>query len=211
MIHAKTPLPAERSSDFFTTVHNQTSITFQVFEGPWLMTRRNRLLGSFTITGIPAAEPREEPVKVTVRVDCDGVLQISACVVSNGNTASLIVTKTGHLFSEQKVLRTMAERDAEKGIDEREYDEARRSSKIERLAMNFRTFLDEEPKSNSTFARYISASEYPALRRIADSMLPSALGRLPTHAEIKRVRSKLQDAVRKYIVLGRKGRWPKWL
>jgi hypothetical protein len=66
---------------------------------------------------------------------------------------TLTVTKTAHLFSTQKVLRPIAERDVEKAEDEKESDEARRRVTIEHLAESFRIFLDDEPKKNPKFAR----------------------------------------------------------
>jgi molecular chaperone DnaK (HSP70) len=125
IIPANTAFPVERSIQCGTEA-NQTSIKFEIFEGPWLMTRRNRCLGSFTLSEIPAAEAGKEFVRISFKVDCDGVLIASARVLSNGTTARLTVTTTAHLFSRQRVLRIIAERDAHKASDEREYEEAGR-------------------------------------------------------------------------------------
>jgi L1 cell adhesion molecule like protein len=118
-------LPARGQSQFFTVVHNQTSITFSVFEGPWMMTNRNRQLGSFTVNCIP--------------------------------------TKTAHLFSAQRARRTLEERAAQRTLDAREYDESSRKITIENLAMNFRSFLEQEPRKNSEFDQFVPRDKRPAL------------------------------------------------
>ncbi|CAM9821771.1 unnamed protein product, partial [Hapterophycus canaliculatus] len=49
---------------------------FQVFEGERSMTRDNRLLGKFELSGIPPA-PRGTPqVEVSFDVDANGILQV---------------------------------------------------------------------------------------------------------------------------------------
>jgi molecular chaperone DnaK len=161
--------------NFYTVNHNQTSLCFDVYEGPWLMTHRNRSLGSFTVDGIPAAEAGAEPVKVTFVLDRDGIPTASARVLSRGTTATLTVTKTGHLYSEDRVRRVLAEREAERAADSREHDEAGRKATIHNLATNFRIFLEEEGRKNSQFDLIIPLGRRPDLLRIVESKLPSAL------------------------------------
>lgn len=52
-------------------------LNVQVFEGERSMTRDNRLLGKFELSGIPPA-PRGSPqVEVSFDVDANGILQVS--------------------------------------------------------------------------------------------------------------------------------------
>lgn len=55
---------------------------YQVFEGERSMTRDNRLLGKFELSGIPPA-PRGTPqVEVSFDVDANGILQVSEAPIS---------------------------------------------------------------------------------------------------------------------------------
>lgn len=56
-------------------------LLIQVFEGERSMTRDNRLLGKFELSGIPPA-PRGTPqVEVSFDVDANGILQVcTACL-----------------------------------------------------------------------------------------------------------------------------------
>jgi molecular chaperone DnaK (HSP70) len=52
---------------------NQDRVSIQVYEGERSMTKDNRLLGKFELTGIPPA-PRGVPqIEVTFEIDVDGV------------------------------------------------------------------------------------------------------------------------------------------
>jgi molecular chaperone DnaK (HSP70) len=210
MIERGRRLPAESETSYSAAVHNQTSLTFDVYEGPWKMNKRNRKLGSFTVTGIPAAEAGEEPVQVKFNLDRDGILNVTGRVVSRGTTSTLTVTKTAHLFSTQRVKRTLEQREAEKIIDAREYDEAMRSTTIENLAENFRIFLEQELKKNNEFNDYVPFTQRERLQRIVDDLLPSKLRRIPTMDQINTARIELQNGVRRYLTLKRNG-IPSWL
>jgi L1 cell adhesion molecule like protein len=211
LIERGTRLPATRSSSCWSPIHNQTSLTFQIYEGPWKMTQKNRPLGSFTINGIPPAEAGEESIEVTFRLDQDGGLNASARVKSGGSSAGLTILKTAHLFSPAKVKRLASERAAQKAEDEREYDEAGRRSTIEHLSQNFREFLVKEEERNLHFDLDLSASQRIILQATVDDKLPSSLGRIPSWDEIRSVQETLKLGLRRYVVLaGRKG-IPGWI
>lgn len=63
---------------FSTAADGQTQVEIKVFQGEREMASYNKLLGQFTLVGIPPA-PRGVPqVEVTFDIDANGIMNISA-------------------------------------------------------------------------------------------------------------------------------------
>jgi molecular chaperone DnaK (HSP70) len=212
MIQADSPLPATRSSRFRTAFHNQTTARFDIFEGPWLMTKRNRLVDSFKIGGIPPAEAEEEKIEVTFRLDLNGILNATAVVVSQGTTSRLTVTKTGHLDEMGTAKLTESGRQREKAIDEREHDEAGRKVALEHFARNLETFFNQEPSKNPRFNNMVSQQMRRELLEFVRGKLPGSGGFVPSRETVNAVFDRVQDALRGYFIIHRNGipSWLKW-
>jgi L1 cell adhesion molecule like protein len=200
----------EKKDTFYTTFHNQPMMTLDVYEGPWKMVKRNQLLGSLTVEGLPQAEAHETRVIVTFNVDCDGVLTVTARAEAGGESKVLTVEKKSHLFSAAKVSQTLEEYEREQTIDAMEFDETKRTVEAQTLARNFRDFLEQEPVRNWKFNAYVSTSEQKWLLNLVEEILPSALGRVPSVKEIEGVRKELQECVYRYMNRCRRG-IPEWL
>lgn len=76
LIARGTTIPSRRTEVFSTYSDNQPAVQVRVFEGERALTRDNRLLGEFQLTGIPPA-PRGVPqIEVSFDVDANGILQV---------------------------------------------------------------------------------------------------------------------------------------
>lgn len=76
LIGRGTTIPSRRTEVFSTYSDNQPAVQVRVFEGERALTRDNRLLGEFQLTGIPPA-PRGVPqIEVSFDVDANGILQV---------------------------------------------------------------------------------------------------------------------------------------
>ncbi|XP_037040454.1 heat shock 70 kDa protein-like [Bradysia coprophila] len=96
-----TPLPAERTETYVTTVDYQTSMQISIYEGEDRKIENNNLLGEFKLSGIPSKRRGQEPVDVTIRCDDEGLLHVSAKVKSNKNSEEIkIQSNRGGLTEE---------------------------------------------------------------------------------------------------------------
>ena len=60
------------------TENNQTEVKIRIFQGERNLTSECRLLGTFSLGNIPTCIRGIPKIKVTFRIDADGILQVSA-------------------------------------------------------------------------------------------------------------------------------------
>jgi molecular chaperone DnaK len=84
-------LPTREHKIFATTEDKQTFVTIEVFQGDDGDVRKNRLLGEFTLGGLPSGKAGDVHVEVAFTVDVDGILQVGAKEKATGRAASIKV------------------------------------------------------------------------------------------------------------------------
>jgi molecular chaperone DnaK len=78
MIPKNTTIPTKVSQVFSTAEDNQPAVTIKIYQGEREMVTGNKLLGEFSLEGIPPA-PRGVPqIEVTFDVDANGILHVHA-------------------------------------------------------------------------------------------------------------------------------------
>uniref|UniRef100_A0A0E0L1N7 Uncharacterized protein n=1 Tax=Oryza punctata TaxID=4537 RepID=A0A0E0L1N7_ORYPU len=116
LIPRNTPVPTKKTQLFSTYKDKQTMVTVKVFEGERSMTRDNRLLGKFDLTGIAPA-PRGAPqIEVTFEVDTDGILSVSAADKATGRSEKITISGDDRKISQEEIDRMVS--DAEEFADE---------------------------------------------------------------------------------------------
>lgn len=78
VVPRNTSIPTERKRTFHTVEDGQTSTRISVYQGEREKATDNHLLGTFTLSGIPAAPIGEIPLIVCFEIDADGTLTASA-------------------------------------------------------------------------------------------------------------------------------------
>ncbi len=120
LIPRNTTVPTEKSEIFTTSMDNQPFVPIHVLQGEREMAADNRSLARFELTGIPPA-PRGVPkIKVSFRIDADGILSVEATDLGTNKSQSISVTPASGL--------TQSEVDAlvNEGEKFKEADELRR-------------------------------------------------------------------------------------
>ncbi|RLM58684.1 heat shock cognate 70 kDa protein 2-like [Panicum miliaceum] len=93
LIPRNTSIPTLRTVILSTDSDNQTAIFIRVYEGEGTRTCDNHLLGEFEFGNIPPAPKGVPQISVTLGIDADGILDVSAEDETTGQRKKVILNK----------------------------------------------------------------------------------------------------------------------
>jgi len=126
LIEKNTHIPTKKSQVFSTAADNQTSTEVNIVQGERPMATDNKALGRFVLDGIPPA-PRGVPqIEVTLDVDANGVLSVTAKEKSTGKEQTIRIEATSGLTEDDiEKMKKDAEEHAGEDTKKKDLIEAR--------------------------------------------------------------------------------------
>ncbi|KAK9871344.1 hypothetical protein WA026_011610 [Henosepilachna vigintioctopunctata] len=101
LITRNTTIPTKKSQVFSTAADGQTQVEIKVHQGEREMASDNKLLGQFSLVGIPPA-PRGVPqVEVTFDIDANGIVHVSARDKGTGKEQQIVIQSSGGLSKDE--------------------------------------------------------------------------------------------------------------
>ncbi|MCF6190542.1 MAG: molecular chaperone DnaK [Cocleimonas sp.] len=101
LIEKNTTIPTKASQTFSTADDNQNAVTVHVLQGEREMASGNKSLGRFDLTDIPPA-PRGQPqIEVSLDIDANGILNVSAKDKATGKEQSIVIKASSGLSDEE--------------------------------------------------------------------------------------------------------------
>lgn len=94
VIKRNTTIPASVTKRYTTSADNQRSAEVEVYQGEYPLAEQNYFLGNFVIGDIPRGKAKTQSLDVTFSYDADGLLVVTAKIVSTGQEASVEVDLT---------------------------------------------------------------------------------------------------------------------
>ena len=101
LIERNTTVPTSKSQIFSTASDNQPQVEIHILQGERPMANDNKTLGSFVLDGIPAA-PRGIPqIEVTLDIDANGILNVSAKDKATGKEQKITIKNATNLSDDE--------------------------------------------------------------------------------------------------------------
>ena len=156
LIEKNTTIPTKAQQVFSTADDNQNAVTVHVLQGEREMASGNKSLGRFDLTDIPPA-PRGQPqIEVTLDIDANGILNVSAKDKATGKEQSIQIKASSGLSEEEvEAMVKDAEAHAEEDKKARELVDARNQADglihaTEKSLAEYGDKVDEAEKSKIT-------------------------------------------------------------
>jgi len=155
LIPRNTTIPTKKSQVFSTAADGQTQVEIKVHQGEREMASDNKLLGQFSLVGIPPTSRGVPQIEVTFDIDANGIVNVSARDRGTGKEHQIVIQSSGGLSKDQ--IENMV-RDAERHAAE----DAEKKELVEAINSAESTLHDVESKLNE-FSEHLNAEEAKSL------------------------------------------------
>ena len=150
LIQKNTTIPTKHSQVFSTAEDNQPAVTVKVAQGERELFGYNKLLGEFNLEGIPPARRGQPQIEITLDIDANGILNVSAMDKATGKQNKITIkSNSGLSEAEIQAMVKDAQDNAEADKAKRELIDARNGAEgiintTERDLKDHRETLSEE-------------------------------------------------------------------
>jgi len=153
IIKKSTTIPYNHTETFTTYADNQTSVTINVFEGNRPMVKDNHMVGTFNLHGISPA-PRGVPkISVTLDVDNNGILTVTAKDEATNNSEKLTVTNMKGRLSQEEIDQMIKDAAKFEESDKKHLEKITARNNLENHIYTVKSLAEKAPNKDELLAK----------------------------------------------------------
>ena len=142
LIESNTTIPTKKTEVFSTAVDNQPAVDIHVVQGERPMSKDNKSIGRFQLTGIPPAQRGVPQIEVTFDIDANGILNVSAKDKATGVEQHIKIEASSGL-SEQDIDRMKKEAELNADADKLTREKVDKVNSADAMIFQTEKQLDE--------------------------------------------------------------------
>ncbi|MDL1919568.1 molecular chaperone DnaK [Chloroflexi bacterium CFX5] len=142
MIERNTTIPVRKTETYSTAADSQTAVDIHVLQGERPMAGDNMSLGRFRLDGIPPAQRGVPQIEVTLDIDANGILHVTAKDKATGKEQKVTITASTNL-SKSDIERMVQESKQNEAADKKRREAIQVKNDADNLAYQIEKALRE--------------------------------------------------------------------
>ncbi|KAJ9545241.1 hypothetical protein OSB04_024948 [Centaurea solstitialis] len=143
VIPRNTPIPARMAKTYYTAYDNQSVIPIYVYQGERSRAKDNHLLGDFMVSEIPLAPKRMSKLSVCFEIDVNGILTVTAHILTTSKTKKLTITNSNGRLSKEQIEKMIQDAQKYKHEDQEFKKKADAHNALEDCLYNMKNKVQE--------------------------------------------------------------------
>ena len=196
LIERNTTIPAKKSEVFSTASDGQTSVEIKVLQGERDMAGDNKLLGVFSLIGIPPA-PRGLPqIEVTFDIDANGILNVSAKDRGTGKEQKITITSSSGL-DKNEVEKLVKDAQSHSGEDKKRREAIEAKNQLDSLVYQTEKIVEESGDKVPAADKEAVTAAVAEAKKVLESQSGDAEALKKAAQELQKASYKIAEALYK--------------